>query len=599
MSAKTIASIRYCAATHVSGAQKCPDGKQWGSTDPPGAGNWQSGMWTGTYAWTAWLAWDRLDLATKKDVERVVGWECDMLAKGHPPIGLWWDTKAEENGWEVPCLVLGELMFPNNSHQPAWHVSAEEYMMNTLCTAADATNNSIVDGRPVNQWVRGANLQPDYTLENHGFFHPSYVGCSSYFMTQAALYCTYAGQPVPAAATHHFLDTWGMFQTILLPWGEPACPQGMDWELHGLPFINLYAALATRQKDRLAARLEQQSLQYLRAWQNMHHGELDIPGSRYGFGRHAVNAEQLSYAFLAHKIFGPAAAELSARAAARRETGAWDRPYVDFIAQRTVEKFASFSWKNKIMGLIMPIDYRHASNPEFIAPVPEGLIGSFDLAPRGSVKTSVVEHERHLTADGFVTSGTLLRNGGRLRQTLRITSLGPRAVVYEDRVTAVSNITLRAEKGLEVGIENDEITGGLRLLTDARGQTRFAWNHTQPAKAVAGNWANVDGRLSVIVVRGSPIEYVQAKGYTSGIAVGEDMLYGSYTEGARHYKAGDEVARRLAIFLVETSPRKTAAIARSCRIEHHSSGSALSFSTSWCRRATVPIDVEPFNLTSQ
>ena len=27
------------------------------------------------------------------------------------------------------------------------------------------------------------------------FFHPSYVGCSSYFMTQAAMYYTYAGRP--------------------------------------------------------------------------------------------------------------------------------------------------------------------------------------------------------------------------------------------------------------------------------------------------------------------------------------------------------------------------------------------------------------------
>lgn len=44
-----------------------------------------------------------------------------------------------------------------------------------------------------------------------------------------------------------------MFQTILLPSAEPAYPQGMDWELHGLSFINLYASLASYQKDPLAA----------------------------------------------------------------------------------------------------------------------------------------------------------------------------------------------------------------------------------------------------------------------------------------------------------------------------------------------------------
>ena len=31
-------------------------------------------------------------------------------------------------------------------------------------------DTSLVDGRAVNQWVKGANLQPDFTLENHNIF---------------------------------------------------------------------------------------------------------------------------------------------------------------------------------------------------------------------------------------------------------------------------------------------------------------------------------------------------------------------------------------------------------------------------------------------
>ena len=146
--------------------------------------------------------------------------------------------------------------------------------------------------------------------------------------------------------------------------------------------------------------MEQQSLQYLRAWQRMHEGELDIPGSRFGIIRHAINAEQAAYGLLAHKILGPAVKELSARAAAAREVGVYDHPGVDFIAQRTRKKFASFSWKNKIMGLLMPID-DHADNPEFTVPIPDGFIGSFELAPRDKAKPVVVEHTRKETPDGF------------------------------------------------------------------------------------------------------------------------------------------------------------------------------------------------------
>ena len=48
--AKATAAIRYATSTHVTGTQKCTDGKQWGATAKFGAESWQSGMWTGTLA---------------------------------------------------------------------------------------------------------------------------------------------------------------------------------------------------------------------------------------------------------------------------------------------------------------------------------------------------------------------------------------------------------------------------------------------------------------------------------------------------------------------------------------------------------------------
>ena len=199
------------------------------------------------------------------------------------------------------------------------------------------------------------------------------------------MYYTYGGRPVPQAATHHLLDTWRMFQSIILPWGEAAYPQGMDWELHGLPFINLYASLATHWHDPFAARMEQCSLQYLRAWQMMGQGSLAIPGSRFGITRHAINAEQAAYGFLAHKIFGRAG-RLTARAAAAQEQGVRDYPYVDFIAHRTQKKFVSFSWKNRIMGMLIPIGEGHEGNPDFTVPIPNGFVGSFELDPPATPK---------------------------------------------------------------------------------------------------------------------------------------------------------------------------------------------------------------------
>lgn len=574
---KTTAALRYIVATHLTGTQKCTDGKAWGGTFTFDGGSWQSGMWTGTFAFGAWLIWDKLDPALQQGLQRVIAHECDVLSQRQPPNGLWGDTKAEENGWEVPCLVLGELMFPTHPHAASWRETARKYMMNTLCTEADTRDTTVVDGRPVNEWVKGANLQPDFTLENHHRFHPAYVACSCYFLTQAAMYYTHAGRPIPQAATHHLRDTWKMFRTIILPWGEVAYPQGMDWELHGLPYINLFASQTTHSKDRFAAHMEQSSLQYLHAWQMMGKGDLSIPGSPFGIARHAINAEQAAYGFLAHKIFGPAATELTAREAAAQEAGVRDYPYVDFIAHRTEKKFASFSWKNKIMGLLMPTGEGHEGNPDFTVPIPDGFVGSFELAPRGDIKASVVEHSRKETPDGFEASGTLLLNGGRLKQTLRMTSIGSQTVIYEDRVTALSDVTVESERGVPFGIENDEITGGTRTVSHRDGHIMFDWKKTKPSMKLPGTWANVDGRLGAIMVAGEGMAYTQASAYSAGIAVYSDILCGSHSDQVRQFKAGEEVARRVTVFFVEVTPEQTMALARSCRIEKKAGGQILHF----------------------
>ena len=272
---KARAALRYAAATHVTGNQKCPDGKQWGHS-------WQSAMWAGTLGFGAWHIWDDLDAGLRKDVERVLASESDRFLGGKPPGNRWLDTKAEENGWNLICISLTANMFPEQEHAPAWKEKAIEYMMNTLSAPQDFDATNLVDGRPAKDWMSGTNMHPDFTLENHNIFHPSYVACSSYFLTQSAMHYTYAKQAIPQAATHHLLDTWRMFQSLILPCGESAYPQGMDWELHGLPYLNLFASLATWQNDPLAARMEKQEMQYMRAWQEMREGDLAIPGSRLG-----------------------------------------------------------------------------------------------------------------------------------------------------------------------------------------------------------------------------------------------------------------------------------------------------------------------------
>ena len=575
-------ALRYAVASHRTGTQKCTDGKPWG-------GSWQSAMWTGTLSFGAWLIWDDLDLELREGVERVLASEADRFLGSKPPTGRWADTKAEENGWNMICLAMAANLCRAHPHAAAWQEKAIEYMINTLSVPQDAKDKTVVDGRPVAEWFAGANLHPDFTLENHGFFHPAYVACSSYFLTQAAMYYTYAGRPVPQAATHHLMDTWRMFQTIILPSAESAFPQGMDWELHGLPFINLYASLATYQKDALAARMENACLQYMRAWQVRCHGDLAVPGSRLGFTRHAICAEQAAYGYLAHKVFGPPTKALSAGKAASQLCGVSAHEYAEFITHRTGSKLVSFSWKNRTMGLLMPIGPGHDSNPFFTVPITSGFVGGFELAPRREAGVKTVEHTWQQTPSGFTTAGTLLLNGGLLKQELCVSFPGERTVVYQDRVTALSEVAVSRELGAPFGIENDEISGGRRVVYHEHGKAVFDWKKPQPPLALPGVWANVDGRLGVVMALGSGLNYRQASGYDPHTAVCADVLYGSFCDRAGHFKAGDQVARRIVLFYVEITPRQTAALAHAFKIEDTAQERVLRLRLPEGEEAEVPL----------
>ena len=496
--------------------------------------------------------------------------EADRFLTIKPPGAAPGDTKAEENGWNMTCIALADAMFPDHPHASAWHTNAIEYMINTHSTPTDAQDDTMVDGRPVREWFSAANVNPDLTLENHNIFHPSYVACSSYFLTQAAMYYTYGHRPIPEATTHHLLDTWKMFQTIILPSSESAYPQGMDWELHGLTYINLYASLASLHKDPLAARMEDLSLQYARAWQQSRNGNFMLAGSPFGFGRHAASAEHFSYAFLSHKIFGPPVKEMSAAKAAAAVEGVWNREFVEFIMHRTSDKFVSFSWKNHVMGQVIPIGAGHDGNPDFTIPITSGFVGSFDLKPDRKPSLKVLDHDYVKKPDGFATTGLLLLDNNALKQTLRVTSIGEKTVVYEDRVIAMMDVTITRELGVPVGIENDEITGGKRTLYYQDGQTTMDWKNPRPAFSIPGSWANVDGCLGVVAVAGSGMSYQQATKYTRQ-AVYPDMLCGSFRDGAKNFQKGEEVAHRVTVFFLELSPKKTAALAKTVKLDESQS----------------------------
>jgi len=270
---------------------------------------------------------------------------------------------------------------------------------------------------------------------------------------------------------------------------------------------------------------------------------------------------------LAHEIFGPAAKELSARQVAALANGVRTHDWIEALWQRTDDKFVSFSWTNRLLGMLIPIGPGHDGNPYFTVPIADGFLGSFDLVPRGDIKTTVLDHRWRTFDNGFETSGDLLRNGGRLQQTLRLTSIGAKTVVYQDVVVAMDDVVVEREKGVPLGIENDDITGGKRQVSFQNGQSLCDCAKPPGPLAIAGNWVNIDSRLGMIAIQGEGMSYRPATAVTPGIAVKTDLLYGSFHEGKQVFKRGQEVCRRIAVCYVNVTPKETSRLAQSCKVD--------------------------------
>src|SRR5262249_48926068 len=88
----------------------------------------------------------------------------------------------------------------------------------------------------------------------------------------------------------------------------------------------------------------------------------------------------------------------------------------------------------------------------------------------------------------------------------------------------------------------------------------------RPSFSIPGSWVNIDGRLGVVAVAGSGMSYQQATGYTRQ-AVYPDILCGSFHEGAKNFKKGEEVARRVVVFFLELSPKKTSTLAKAVKLD--------------------------------
>src|SRR5690606_5881449 len=193
--------IRYCAFTHFSGPHRCTSGKSWG-------GGWHDASWSSGFARMVWLCWPDLDDETREMAARVIVAEADRFVDAQPTSRKIDDTKAESNAWNTRSLAVAVTMFPNHPRASKWRDAYHRWTMNTLSVAADQNDDTLIEGKPVREWVTTENIHSDFTLENHDIVYPVYMWCSMDGLCQGASSFVIAGQRAPQTAHHHLRDIY-------------------------------------------------------------------------------------------------------------------------------------------------------------------------------------------------------------------------------------------------------------------------------------------------------------------------------------------------------------------------------------------------------
>ncbi len=492
--ARVAASWRFLAESHVTGGGACADGKPWGHS-------WQSSLWMGASGLAAWLVREDLDPEVWADITRVVVDEADHRSAQPPGDGKPGNTAAEENAWDTFAPAIALALFPEHDHALAWLQGAQRMAANTLSVAADRDSAaSLGDGR-VRDVVTTTNLYDDFTLQNHGFFHPSYLGGSVAMLGESLLMVELGDRRHGSGfaksyrpyALHHVADAWQVLRRILMPDGDYAFPAGSDWTIHLACRHTIHAFVAGVLRDPVASLAERRVF---------HASALRTAASPPGRLLGATNLEwwwepilvkRMVLAVLHLDTWGefPDPAD---DPALRGDASWWSEPSGVLVVRRPAW-FASVSTEGRATGLFHPLGEGPGPEPYVTTPAVSGLLPAAPV-----VGHRLVEHARG--------RAIVLDHAGGARSAM---------VALRDSVLWLADAPLGA-----LGIQNDNVSpGGGRRLRWLGGERQVLPMQGGGPFAVDGEVLEVDGLLGLVAPGG--FRYRPAGEYTRRSAA-EDFV---------------------------------------------------------------------------
>lgn len=564
---RALAALRYSYNTHKTGTVNCTDGKKWGLV-------WESSMWATSTAYAAWLMDEELTAADKAAIKAMVIAEANYNLSRTIPTAINKDTKAEENGWDTNIMAMAAAMYPEEKNAEAWDYRCKQFAMNTYSVASDLFKNDpvadVVDGKTVADWHIGPNLHPDYALENHDFFHTSYLNIPIQEMSESLLaYKAVQNQAsprfaLPDALKHNVSNVWNtLLKDLIMADGMEAMPNGNDWSMYIYDELSTYSAMACIYRDADALMLESMILQYAKMRQSTTSDGSFLLNPDVGERRMGVTARRLVFAHLYHDFYptNGMVATKWADFSKKRETTKL-LPYSGIVRSNNDDRFVTFSWFQSVdasyksyMGMVSP---NLMDNSNIVFPFKTANGGNFTgyVDVTGYTRNATLQANTFaLYPKSFSTTGRISVTGGSMLKYLTFYSTPGNAVIYhEDMVGAVSG-SVSKDGGMMIGITTDIMTRLSRTLYSQAGSISSNGN---TVSAIAGNWVNLDNVFGMVVNGGNGIAFGEKELSTS---VYVSKLYGSYSTTPKSFTSGELVYSRSAIVYPKVNAATTQALA--------------------------------------
>jgi len=167
-------------------------------------GGWQDDVWAAMAGQAGWLIWEQFNNEDKELIRKMVEWEANRRMNYTVPyfrnkdgtVIFPGDTKAEENAWNSNPLFLACAMMPNHENHDKWYRKAVELVISAFSHPNDVNSDTIVNGKPLKEWLNGSNTENNYAVVNHHIIHPCYSTSSTLSMWNASI-LTLGGKPTP------------------------------------------------------------------------------------------------------------------------------------------------------------------------------------------------------------------------------------------------------------------------------------------------------------------------------------------------------------------------------------------------------------------